>query len=232
MAVCVCNADGTSSDSEKQFLQDLRGVLHLDASTADHIETQIEQLAQVPPTALPPVIPPAVAAPNNIDQTILNCAILTGALELMPHSIATMAIIPVQIRMVYQIGLQYGCELSRRHIQDFLATVGIGLTAQVVEGFARRVAANLTRTIGGRFLGGMAGVAAGSAVAFGTTYALGQVAKQYYASGRTLSAAQLKQVFSSLLSEGNSLQQRYSNQIVERSHQISASDLLPLVKRG
>ena len=161
---------------------------------------------------------------------ILNSAILTGALELLPHSLATMAIIPVQLRMVYRIGQQHGFELSRGHIQDFLATVGVGLTSQMVEGFARKLMGNVARTLGGRLLGGVASTATGSAVAFGVTYALGQVAKKYYEAGRSLSAAQLREVFSSLLNEGNSLQQRYTNQIVDKSRHIEAADLVSLVK--
>src|SRR6266566_5256826 len=47
------------------------------------------------------------------DRMILNTAILNGALEIMPHTLATMAIIPVQMRMVYQIGKRRGYELDR-----------------------------------------------------------------------------------------------------------------------
>ena len=44
----------------------------------------------------------------ELDRMILNTAILNGALEIMPHTLATMAIIPVQMRMVYQIGKRQG----------------------------------------------------------------------------------------------------------------------------
>src|SRR5262249_44745322 len=156
--------------------------------------SQVEQLFEAAP---PPVISaeesrttaqcdqattrlPDLRTNEVTDKMILNSAILTGALELLPHSLATMAIIPVQLRMVYRIGQQHGFELSRGHIQDFLATVGVGLTSQMVEGFARKLMRNVARTLGGRLLGGVASTATGSAVAFGTTYALGQVAKKYY----------------------------------------------------
>jgi uncharacterized protein (DUF697 family) len=43
---------------------------------------------------------------------ILNSAILNGALEIMPHTLATMAIVPLQMRMVYHIGKSYGFELD------------------------------------------------------------------------------------------------------------------------
>src|ERR1043166_5876648 len=75
------------------------------------------------------------------------------------------------------------------------------------------------------------GQAAGSAFGFATTYALGQVAKRYYASGRTLDAAQLKEAFSSMLQDARSLEGRYSGDIRERSRQVNVSELLPLVRQ-
>ena len=59
-----------------------------------------------------------------LDKSILNYSILNGALELLPQSWASMAIIPLQIKMVYGIGKEYGVELDRGHIKEFLATLG------------------------------------------------------------------------------------------------------------
>src|SRR5205807_8342467 len=99
----------------------------------------------------------------DLDHLILNAAILNGALEIMPHTLATMAIVPLQMRLVYQIGMRYNFDLDRGHIKDFLATVGVGLTSQVFEGFTRRLVGGLTRGLAGGLLGGLAGQAAGSA---------------------------------------------------------------------
>jgi len=242
VAVCVCHADGVASESEQQFLGRLRELLGLPAESTATLDKQAHQMAGLEPAAVPPRIadsvpPPIVTVPPrsaeaDVDRSILNYAILTGALELLPHSLATMAIIPLQMKMVYQVGRQHGFELSRGHITDFLTTVGVGLTSQVVEGFARRFVGNLARHMSGRMLGGLAGQAAGSAVAFGTTYALGQVAKRYYASGRTLTGAQLKEAFATLLNEGNALQNRYTSDIVRKSREINVSQLLPLLKQS
>jgi uncharacterized protein (DUF697 family) len=92
----------------------------------------------------------------------------------------------------------------------------------MVKGFTRRVAGGL--------LGGLAGEAAGSAVAFATTYALGHVAQRYYSSGRTLTAAQLQDVFTGLLSNARSMQGQYSGQILQQSRQVNVPDLLRLVR--
>ena len=229
MAVCVCNADGSLKDPEKQFLAELSQALQLDALATDTHRQAAQALVQQPLNVpVPPVID--TARESEVDHAILNAAILNGALEIMPHSLATMAIVPLQMRMVYQIGKRYGFELDRGHITDFLATVGIGLTSQVFEGFTRRLVGGLARGLAGGLLGGLAGQAAGSAFAFASTYALGQVAKRYYASGRTLSREQLKDAFSSMLNEARSVQGRYTGDILQKSREVNVSQLLPLTR--
>ncbi|MFO1204512.1 MAG: hypothetical protein U1E63_02015 [Burkholderiales bacterium] len=66
-------------------------------------------------------------APNveEQDRMILNYAMLNGALELLPQSLASMAIIALQMKMVYRIGMaSYGFELDQGSIRDFAATAG------------------------------------------------------------------------------------------------------------
>jgi uncharacterized protein (DUF697 family)/tellurite resistance protein len=230
MAVCVCNADGALSESEKKLLLDLRQALRLDTSSTDAHQDTAQAIAMHPLDGpLPPAIDPGREA--ELDKLILNTAILNGALEIMPHTLATMAIIPLQIRMVYRIGSRYGYELDRGHIKDFLATVGIGLTSQVFEGFTRRLVGGFARGLAGGLLGGLMGQAAGSAFGFATTYALGEVAKRYYAGGRTLSTGQLKEVFSSMLQDARSRQERYAGDITEKSRQVNVSELLPMIQQ-
>ncbi len=230
MAVCVCHADGVLQDPEKQFLAELRQALQLDSPSAD-IHQQTAQALVEQPLARSAAPVGDVGRDADLDHLILNAAILNGALEIMPHTLATMAIVPLQMRMVCQIGKRYGYELDRGHIRDFLATVGIGLTSQVFEGFTRRLIGGLTRGLAGGLLGGLAGQVAGSAFGFATTYALGQVARRYYASGRTLSTEQLKDVFSSMIDEARSLQGRYSGDIAQKSRQVNVAELLPLVRQ-
>ncbi|HYQ82115.1 MAG TPA: DUF533 domain-containing protein, partial [Anaeromyxobacteraceae bacterium] len=185
LAVCVCGADGVASDAEKRFLEDLRRALGLDAATASQFAAQAEALAGAPlgNPAAPPAAPPDPAA---LDHTILNYAILAGALELMPESLATMAIIPLQMKMVYEVGKRHGYELDRGHVKDLLATLGVGLASQYVEQVGRKIVGGILGALGGGLLGGLGRQATSSAMAFATTWALGQVAKRYYAGGRTL----------------------------------------------
>ncbi len=233
MAICVCGADEAPNANERDFLGRLRQELQLEEKSASTFQQEAQNIANesIP---LPPVITgvPAPVQPSEIDSMILNSATISGALEIMPHSLATMAIVPLQMRLVYKIGKSYGYELDRTHIKDFLATVGVGLTSQVVEGLVGKFVGGVARHVGGRFIGMLAGQAASSGVAFATTYALGQVAKTYYSSGRTLTTDQLRSVFSNMLNEGRNAQGRYSDQIFQKSRQMSATEILPLLRQS
>ena len=235
MAVCVCEADDARNPAEDRFLDGLRRALGLEETAVAGTRRMADDLAAVPLTAgTPPPIPASAVSPlvgeAEVDQTVLNYAILNGALEVLPNSLATMAIIPLQMKMVYAIGKRHGYELDRGHIKELLAAVGVGLTSQVVEGFA----AKLLKGFAGKFAGSLGRAVVGqmtsSAFSFATTYALGQMAKRYYASGRTLSGAQLKGMFDGLMGEAKTLQSRYLPAIQERSRNINMSEILPLVR--
>ena len=235
MAVCVCEADDARNPAEDRFLDGLRRALGLEETAVAGTRRMADDLAVVPLAAgTPPPIPASAVSmivdEAEIDQTVLNYSILNGALEVLPNSLATMAIIPLQMKMVYAIGKRHGYELDRGHIKELLAAVGVGLTSQVVEGFASK----LLKGFAGKFAGSLGRAVVGqmtsSAFSFATTYALGQMAKRYYASGRTLSGAQLKGMFDGLLGEAKTLQSRYLPAIQERSRNINMSEILPLVR--
>lgn len=143
MAVCVCDADGTQSQPERLFLEDVRTSLGLDAAAAMQFSQQAQEMAApvaVPVAASSGAVATA-AAPDSaeLDKTILNAAILNGALELLPETLSTMAIIPLQMKLVYRIGQAHGYALDSGHVKDFLATVGVGLTSQYLEQAGRKL---------------------------------------------------------------------------------------------
>lgn len=193
------------------------------AATAAYAATTAERPAGATVNA-------ASVSDAEIDLMILNASILNGALELLPQSLASMAIIPLQTRLVYRVGKVYGYELDKRHITDFLATVGVGLTSQYVEQFGRKLVGGLL----GKVMGGMGravgSAATGSAFSFASTYALGKVAQRYYAGGRTLSTDGLKASFSRTVDEAKGLQQRYAPQIQERAKGLDVGKLLRELK--
>ncbi|MBX9737233.1 MAG: hypothetical protein K2X32_09940, partial [Phycisphaerales bacterium] len=159
-------------------------------------------------------------------------AILNAAIELLPQGLATAAIIPLQMKMVYRIGTRHGYTLSTGHIKDFLATVGVGMTSQVLENYARKFLGGL----GKRFLGSMGGAvvnqATSSAFSFATTYALGHAAKAYYAGGRSLSAVDLKGIFTTQAERAKALYTQHRGAIESQSTGLDAGKLLSMVRQG
>jgi len=235
MAVCVCDADGTQSEAERLFLMDVRTSLGLDASAAGFSQ-QAEDIAAVPVGAAVASTAVAANAPANVpdsaelDKSILNAAILNGALELLPETLSTMAIIPLQMKLVYRIGQAHGYQLDSGHIKDFLATVGVGLTSQYLEQAGRKLLGGLLGKVGGGLLRGLGDQAVSSGMSFASTYALGHVAKRYYAGGRTLSTQMLKDAFSGVVKEGQSLQTQYLPAIQEKARTLDAGKVLSLVR--
>jgi len=161
------------------------------------------------------------------DRVILNYAILNGALEILPDALASMAIVPLQIKLVYRIGQSYGYELDREHIKEFLVTASIGMTSQYVEQIGVRF---LRRAFGRGLLGGLFGAAArqtvSSGFSFATTYALGRLAVRYYAGGRSFSTQVLKDTYDGLFGEAKALQGQHLDAIREKARTINVSEIL------
>jgi uncharacterized protein (DUF697 family)/tellurite resistance protein len=232
MAVCVCDADGAHTAAEMAWLDELRAALGLDAARGEAFAAEAAGLAGAP-LAAGSAVEPAYAATMTgaeMDAMILNYAILNGALELLPQNLASMAIIPLQMKMVYRIGKAHGFELDRGHVKDFLATAGVGLTSQYLEQFGRRLVGGLLGKIAGGLGRAVGSAATGAGFSFAATYALGQVAKRYYAGGRALSAAMLQQAFADLLGEAKGLQSRYLPEIEQRARTLDVGEVIRSVR--
>lgn len=238
MAVCVCDADGVQSVAEQRFLASVQQTLGLGMAVTAQFTQQADAMAAAPlaaPSATPtPVATVAKPGDAELDKTILNAAIVNGALELLPESLSTMAIIPLQMRLVYGIGKAHGFELDRGHIKDFLATVGVGLTSQYLEQAGRKLLGGLLGKLGGGMVGGLArGLgqqAVSTGMSFAATYALGHVAKRYYAGGRTMSTQVLKDAYASMAQEAQGLHGRYLPAIQEKARTLDSGKVLAMVR--
>lgn len=241
MAVCVCDADGHMTAPERQFLARLAALLQLDSNVTAPLDRQAEDMAELAAAAAPATqTAPAAAGPVvaattkssevELDRSVLNYAILNGALELLPQSWASMAVIPLQIKMVYGIGKEYGYELDQGHIRELLATLGVGLTSQYLEQFGRKLLGGLLGKAAGNLVGQFGRAATGVAFSFATTYALGQVARRYYAGGRQMNAALLQESFRNLLEPAKQMQARYLPQIQQRAGNLDAGQIMAMVR--
>lgn len=257
MAVCVCDADGRQSEAERGFLNALKALLTLDAGQTAAFDSEADVMVELAEAAVPVVaaVAPArgtppdarpsgglgaaagavVAAQPNVseaelDKSILNYALMNGALELLPQSWASMAIIPMQIKMVYAIGKAHGVSLDQGHIKEFIAAAGVGLTSQYLEQIGRKLLGGLLGKMAGKTVGKVGSAATGMAFSFATTYALGQLAKRYYAGGRTMNTALLKDTFQNLLGPAKQMQSQYLPQIQQKASTLDMSSVLSMVR--
>jgi uncharacterized protein (DUF697 family)/tellurite resistance protein len=260
MAVCVVDADGRQTAAESEFLAQLKSALAL-GSTASQIEQEANSWfgydlpapsAKAAPIAAAATLfamaPNAAAAPQPaatkalqaispqaeqaLDASVLRFAIVCGALELLPQSWATMAIVPLQLKLVHSVGKGYGVELDQGHIREFLAAAGVGLTSQYVEQFGRKLLGGLLGKYVGKTASKVGSAATGIAFSFATTYALGQLARRYYAGGRKMETAVLKDTFSQLLGPAKDLQAQYLPQIQQQARSLDYGTVMQLVKTG
>ena len=259
MALGVCDTDGPPDERERAFLARLRDLLGVAAAPAQAAEQAAEQVAGATPGMASDVAgaagatmgtaPVANAEPKPaatrlapvdtaaLERSVLKHAILAGALELLPQSLATMAIVPLQMKLVYSVGKAHGYALDRGHIRDFMATAGAGLAAQAVEGYARKLLGGLVGGLLGKGMVGSvgkmaAGGATGAAITFAATYAIGRLAIRYYGGGRKMEMAVLRDTYAQLLAEGRSLFTRHRGEVEQRAQTLSPSEVINLVREA
>ena len=197
-----------------------------------------KSLAAMPPyeSGVPLAGAVVAAQPNvsqaELDKSILNYAVLNGALELLPQSWASLAIIPLQIKMVYAIGRAHGVELDQGHIKEFIAAAGVGLTSQDLEQMGRKLLGGLLGKVAGKTFGKVGSAATGMAFSFATTYALGQVARRYYADGRVMSIAALRDTFQNLLGPAKQMQAQYLPQIQQKASTLDLAQVMAMARGG
>ena len=241
MAVGIANADGVQNAAETDFLQRLAKALQLPATQASAAAATADAVASAAASDPDPVAPVGAAAGTvlgkaslsqaELDKLILNAAVTNAALEILPESIATMAIIPLQMRLVYRIGRSYGYPMDMSNAKDFAATLGIGLTGQYLEQVGRKLLGGLLGGLAGGLGRSVGHQAASSGLAFATTYALGRVAQRYYEGGRTLDGAALKETFTALLAEARGMAPQYRQQIEQTASTIDTRSLASLIKQ-
>jgi uncharacterized protein (DUF697 family) len=234
MAVAVCDADGVATGEERSFLGRLARALDLAEAEAEAVVVAADAVAAVavvppaPVAAVPAVAasPGAKEADPELERSVLRYAIVAGALELLPQSLASLAILPLQVKMVYRIGRHFGYTLDSGHIKEFVAAIGVGMTGQMVDGMARKLIGKLAKGMAGGLVGGVARSATSAGVSFATTWALGQVARQYYASNRRLDMASLRGLFTSLRSDGQRLAERHGEEIRQQAGSLDLAQVM------
>jgi uncharacterized protein (DUF697 family) len=208
IALCVCEASGPSVPAELAFLKTLHAAL---------------QPAEAAPES-PVDVTPLVVAEADLESLLLKYSVLAAALELLPQTAGSLAIIPTQMKLVYDVGQRHGIALDRKSLRDFAAALGIGAVSQVIETGMRRILSGVLGGLGGgtgETVGNVTGGIAGTALTFATTYALGTVADRYYASGRQIDLPMLKEEFTKLVEKAKVMQSQYGTEISSKAKELS-----------
>ena len=225
LAVLVCQADGVLNDKEQEYLGKLRGALGLSDAAARGLEAEADHWRD-------PGLPPTSNTPQetDIDRRILQFAMLAGAAELLPQTMASMVVLPLQLRLVYEVGRKNGVTLAQDQVKELAMAFGVGATSQAVESFARRLLGGVARSVGGGLFGGATSAATGALMSFATTYALGHAAQVYYEKGRNLTRADLQQLFERFQSDAKTLYPKVESEIKSQAETLDADALLAKVR--
>ena len=118
-----------------------------------------------------------------IREVILVCSVAAGAVTIQPIPfVDTVLISPIQIAMVQAIGRVHGHKLDKQSIVEMLSTFGASVVAQNVIMAAAKLVP---------FLGWVVTIS----MAYALTWAVGEVSDRYFASGRSLSSGEMKELF-------------------------------------
>lgn len=118
-----------------------------------------------------------------VQEVIQVCSVAAGAVAIQPFPLLDVVLItPIQVAMVRAIGRIYGHKLDEKAVIEMISTFGASIVAQ-----------NLT--MAAAKLVPFAGWVASIAMAYGLTWAIGDVASYYFESGRGVSPGDLKSRF-------------------------------------
>jgi uncharacterized protein (DUF697 family)/tellurite resistance protein len=221
-ALSIVDSDGVASAAEQAFLRELREALGISAAAVEDVTNTAETLAATEVTGESPRAEPQA----SMDDFILQQSILTGALEVLPDRIASVAILPLQLRMVYQIGGRHSQRLDANQVKDLAAVLGLGAAAQSVQGAALRLIGGLAGGLLGGVAGGATRVATGAVMTFATTWALGHVADRYYQRGRNLSREDLRSLYEQFQTEARTIYPRVEEQVRRQAATLDLRSLL------
>ena len=104
------------------------------------------------------------------------------------------------------------------------------MTGQYLEQVGRKLLGGLFGKVAGGLAGSLARGATGAMFSFATTYAIGQVARRYYAGGRVMSAELIERTFKDMLTQGKALQAEYWPQIQQQARTLDAARIVQMVR--
>jgi hypothetical protein len=176
--------------------------------------------------------PPLISDADDGDSPIIAGGLTAGALlgkigTGWFHVLAVCALGLANAADAVEV-LCIGFILPQEEVMSWVSGVGSGALSATV--FGGMLLGGLLGKVGGGMLGGLGRQAVSSGMSFATTYALGHVAKRYYAGGRVLSAQMLKDAYAGTLQQAQGLQAQYLPAMREQARTLDTGKLLSMVR--
>jgi uncharacterized protein (DUF697 family) len=169
------------------------------------------------------------SASDSTDALVLRNAVLAGALERMPNPMASIAILPLQMRMVQEIAKRNGRVVDRQKARELMNTVDVGKVGDYLGDIGRKLLGGLFRQAAGKGKKSAPPPPEGSSRAFTTTYALGRLAQANYGGPSAMDTMRLKASFAPLLDRATELAPRYELAIQEQARKGASLDMTKLI---
>jgi len=192
-AYTLAHSESGASDAERAVLDRVRDGFRIPKDRATLLG---RILGEAKDTVLPSRIRPATDPSKRsaeVREDVLKYSIFTAILGAFPVpgvSIATdLAVVGLQLKMVRDVGQHWGHRVDDRAAKSILYGLGLGTGARI----AVTQVAKIVPVLGSAY---------GAAASFGSTWALGKVADQYFATGGKAELATLRDAFRSAEKEG------------------------------
>ncbi len=206
MAVCVCDADAIVDLGEAAVSAVVAGA----------------------------VTPGPVVVQPNVSEAELNKSILRRRAQRRPGTDAAILGVDGYDSVADQDDLQHRQGLWRRtrpRPHQGIYRHRRGGADLAISRAVRPQAAGPTAGQGsGQDFGKVGNAATGMVLSFATIYALGQLAKRYYAGGWVMSTASLRDIFQNLLGPAKQMQAQYLLQIQQQASTLDAGQIMAMVR--
>jgi hypothetical protein len=165
-----------------------------------------------------------------LDKQILDASITNAALEILPETLASMAILPLQVRLVYRIGKPTATSSTRATSRSSSRRSASGSPASTSSSSAASCSAASWARCSAEWV---APPATRRRAPGWRSRRRGRSARSRSsttAAGRTLDSDKLKAAFAPLLAQGQALVDRYGGDIAQRARTIDVRNLPALIK--
>ncbi|MCS7225754.1 MAG: TerB family tellurite resistance protein [Gloeomargarita sp. SKYB31] len=217
-ALAMACADRNRSVEEREVLARIQNAFRVPHEKTDFIQRLMaDTRSTLLPANIAPISDPAERE-RRIEQLIQNYAIFTAVLGAFPIPglalVTDIAVLTFQLKMIEEIGRYWGYATQRKDAEllrdGMMGGVGISVF--------RIAVSNAAKLVPGW------GSVVGASLSYASTWAIGKVANQYYASGGKLDIQTLQDAFKQARQEGEKEYQK-NRALIQARQQAHAAQI-------